>query len=257
MSRYPEQNWLHEVRKGNVPNHITFTFLSSSENVGSSYRTIWNRSTAPEYTFPAAAATMTISSSSANDTAAGTGAQYILIDYLDGDYVDAQQIAILNGQTGVTLSGSILRINNVRVVYSGSGTTNAGAIYIGTGAITSGVPANIYGYIAIGDGMARTGVYTVPANKQCMFETLLISQYAQKPSDVVLEVMPFGTNTWLQTSKYNLYQDVISQSGLVGRPIPAKTDIRWRAKVDTGTGDVSVGVGVIQCASSENDLKYP
>jgi hypothetical protein len=257
MSLRPKADWHTELRKGNIPNHITFTFLASSENVGTSYSTVWNRTSAPEYTFPAAAATMTISSSSANDTSAGTGARYVLIDYLDENYVDTQQTAILNGQTAVTLSGTPLRINNVRVVYAGSGTTNAGAIYIGTGSVTSGVPANIYGYIAIGDGMARTGIYTVPANKEVLFETITLTQYATKPSDIVLEVMPFGTNSWLQTSKYNLYQGVVFQGNLVSRPIPAKTDIRWRAKVDTGSGDVSVGVGCIQCLANENNLRYP
>jgi hypothetical protein len=46
---------------------------------------------------------------------------------------------------------------------AGTGGINAGVIYAGTGTVTTGVPANKYATIAIGDGQTLMALWTVPA----------------------------------------------------------------------------------------------
>jgi hypothetical protein len=49
------------------------------------------------------------------------------------------------------------------VTTAGSGATAAGTIYAGTGTVTSGVPATVYGMIAIGANQTQMAFWTVPA----------------------------------------------------------------------------------------------
>jgi hypothetical protein len=116
-----------------------------------------------DLSFPATALQMTVSSSSASDTAAGTGARTVLISGLDANYAVITETVTLNGQTAVTTTNSFLRINNMLVTTAGTGLANAGIIYIGSGAVTSGVPAVIYNVIAVGYNNATSSQYTIPA----------------------------------------------------------------------------------------------
>jgi hypothetical protein len=111
-----------------------------------------------------AASVLKVSSSSANDTSAGTGARTVELFGLDGDYNEINEVVILNGQTAVNTTLSYLRINRMIVRSAGSGGSNDGIIYAGTGTVTTGVPANIYATIN-GDGSNQTlmAVWTVPA----------------------------------------------------------------------------------------------
>src|SRR5210317_2657610 len=109
--------------------------------VGNSMETIWQQGGL--YSYPPSASTTTVSSSNANDTSAGTGARTVQIVGLDGDYNEISETIILNGQTAVTTTNSFLRVNRGVVLTAGSGGVNAGIIYVGTGTVTLGVPANI------------------------------------------------------------------------------------------------------------------
>jgi hypothetical protein len=106
---------------------------------------------------------MKISSSSADDAAAGTGARTISIAGLDANYNEISETVTLNGQTEVNTVNSYLRISRMFVVTAGSGATAAGTIYAGVGTVTSGVPATIYGMVAIGANQTQMAFWTVPA----------------------------------------------------------------------------------------------
>lgn len=130
--------------------------------VGNSLETIWSQGGL--YSYPGSASTMTVSSSDTNDTSAGTGARTVLISGLNGDYVETSETITLNGQTAVTTTNSYLRMNRAVVLTAGSGAGNAGIIYVGTGTVTAGVPANIYTTIAVGVNQTLQAFWTVPAN---------------------------------------------------------------------------------------------
>lgn len=125
-------------------------------------------------TFPAAGFTIGVSSTSAADTAAGTGARYVQVDFLDTSYVPHTLTIPLNGQTKVsdTLFPSLaLRINDVRVVATGTGLGNAGIVYVydDSSAVVTGTPSTatkIFHMISVGANMGQGGFFTVPAGCQ-------------------------------------------------------------------------------------------
>jgi hypothetical protein len=104
-----------------------------------------------------------ISSGSTNDTAAGTGARTVYILGINGDGSEVAETVTLNGQTAVNTTYTYTEIQRMVVMTVGSGGVNAGQIYAGTGTVTTGVPANVYGHIAVGENQSLMGHFTVPA----------------------------------------------------------------------------------------------
>lgn len=147
-----------QVSRGQITNHQSIFRSAYSSFVSSAgTRAIWNRAAA--YTFPASATSMTISSSSTADVG-----QQVLINGLDANYNPVSFVASLNGQNAVMTVQSFIRINDVIVVApNGSLAYPVGDIYVGTGTVTAGVPANVYGFVSAGDNQSLVGVYTVPA----------------------------------------------------------------------------------------------
>lgn len=121
---------------------------------------IWDGTGA--YSWPAAAATMKISSSSVADTSAGTGAQTVRVYGLNSDWEEIIVDMTLNGQTGVTIGTDLIRVHRAYALTVGSGDVNAGDVWIGTGAITAGVPAVKYAGISEGMGQTLMAIYTIP-----------------------------------------------------------------------------------------------
>jgi hypothetical protein len=150
-----------QVARGQVDGHKALYQFGINGDVGTSVETVWAQG--GTYAYPAAATVMKISSSSADDAAAGTGARTISIAGLDADYNEISETVILNGQTAVNTVNSYLRISRMFVVTAGSGATAVGTIYAGTGTVTSGVPANIFGMVAIGANQTQMAFWTVPA----------------------------------------------------------------------------------------------
>jgi len=82
---------------------------------------------------------------------------------LDANYNEVSETVTLNGQTAVTMTASLLRVNYAYVLTAGSGNGAAGDIYIGTGVVTAGVPATTYDIIKFDYNTTITGSWTVPA----------------------------------------------------------------------------------------------
>jgi hypothetical protein len=150
-----------QVARGQVDGHNALFKFGINGDVGTSIETVWAQG--GTYVYPAAATVMKISSSSANDASAGTGARTIAIFGLDANYNKINETVALNGQTEVNTTNSFLRIFRMYVVTAGSGATAAGTIYAGTGTVTSGVPANIYGMITLTANQTQMAFWTVPA----------------------------------------------------------------------------------------------
>jgi len=151
-----------QVARGQIAYHESIYKFGNNPEVADSIETIWPQGGL--YSYLSAESVLKVSSSSTNDTSAGTGARTVELFGLDGDYNEISETVTLNGQTEVNTTQSYLRINRMIVRSAGSGGANAGIIYAGTGTVTTGVPANIYATIN-GDGSNQTlmALWTVPA----------------------------------------------------------------------------------------------
>lgn len=114
------------------------------------------------YSFLGTATALTISSASTDDTAAGTGARTIRVFYLDANYNEQTADITMNGQSAAATTITALRVYRAYVLTAGSGGVNAGNIWIGSGTITTGVPANKYAAILAGNGQTLMAIYTIP-----------------------------------------------------------------------------------------------
>jgi hypothetical protein len=149
-----------QVSRGQIQGHSVVTIAGYNSDVDTSWEMI---TPVGNLSYAASALQMTVSSSDADDTSAGTGARTVLITGLDADYAVISETVTMNGQTAVTTTNSYLRINSMLVTTAGTSLANEGIIYIGTGTVTSGVPATVYNVIAAGFNNATSSQYTVPA----------------------------------------------------------------------------------------------
>ena len=234
-----------DVRQGKIPGTNLFNIDGENPDfaAGGAIETVWGFGGL--YSFPAAAATLAIQSSDANDTLAGTGAQKVRVVGLDANYVGISETVDMNGLTTVNTVATFLRVNTFFVVQAGSGGTNAGAITALNGADTV---ANM----AIGDSRAIQAVFTVPAGRNAI---VLDERWGVDDLGLVEGVFLVGDETGLFTRS-----DIV-RFGASGEPYPStptgymfnvreKNDIEGVAQVATKAGNptnvtVTVAFGVL------------
>lgn len=204
--------------------------------VGTGETTVWNETTTL-VAYPAVATLVTVSSSSANDTAAGTGARTITLSGLDAAFNPLTETVTLNGQTAVTSVNLYYRLNPLATLTAGSGGKNAGVIYAGTGTVTAGVPATIYSSMAVGYNESHQAFYTVPAGM-----TAYATDVSATSDTAGVQILLYSrTNGGLFTVRRTNQIGISGFSRVNQLPIsfPAGTDIEYRALVATGTAKVS------------------
>jgi hypothetical protein len=182
-----------QVARNQISWHQSITVFGFNSDVDTSIETVWPYGGI--LTFPAAALQLSVSSSSADDAAAGTGARTVYLEGLDSNHNTISEIVTLNGLTAVTTTNSYLHINNCYVKTAGSGNSAAGTIYFGTGTVTSGVPATVYDVIQFDYNSRITGSYTVPAGYTAYVSQGLFSSGQVSGSNAVTgRLMTRGTN---------------------------------------------------------------
>lgn len=188
-----------QVARGQIQGHRNVTVFGFNPDVDTTQVSVWPLPSL--ITFPSSAIQMTVSSSNANDTSAGTGARTIVVQGLDADYNEVTETVTLNGQTAVTMTASLLRVNYAYVATAGSANSAAGDIYIGTGLVTAGVPATVYDIIKLDYNNTTTGSYTVPAGYTAYFSQGLFSTgQATGSTKVEGRLLTRGTNNIRMTA---------------------------------------------------------
>jgi len=97
-----------QAARSQISFHKTLFKYGYNPNIINVDETIWDGGGI--YAYPAAAAIMYVSSSSANDTSAGTGARTVLVSGLDANYNEVEETVTLNGQTQVATTTEFLRV---------------------------------------------------------------------------------------------------------------------------------------------------
>lgn len=147
------------------------------------------------YPFQATAQLLEIVSTSAADTAAGTGMRSVTVEGLDASYNEISETVTLNGVGVVPLVRRFLRINNCTGAAVGSGGTNVGVVTlrVAGGGATQAI-------IDTGDSRAQQAIFTVP-NGKTAFLTSTIFQFLRTATsaenmEIGLHVrLPQGVNT--------------------------------------------------------------
>lgn len=221
-----------EVALGNITGSVSKSIVMYNPSVSTSLVDIWGGG--GNLSYPTAGETWEVLSSSANDTTAGSGAQSIIVNSLTTDYIQQTEVVALNGTTPVVLSNTHFRPDGAVALPTGAGQENAGDITIrvsGGGATRQFIPA--------GFGASQDTHFTVPAGKTLI--GLRILSVFPKNEDGILEgsIMPFGTNTWIRSGRFSIYQNILDIP-FIAKPIALeKTDIRYQVN-STNVGPIVI-----------------
>lgn len=150
-----------QVSRGQVDGHSTVIVFGYNADVDTSEEQIWPDGGLVPH--PASAVTLSVSSTSTEDTAAGTGARTVYIEGVDNSFAAVSETVTLNGQTAVSTTNQYRAVNGFTVMTVGSTGSNVGVINAGTGIVTGGTPAVLYDAIAATFNSRTTAHYTVPA----------------------------------------------------------------------------------------------
>jgi hypothetical protein len=239
LERHSEDFALQTAR-GQVSGHKAFCQFGINTTVGTSNETVWIGSNT--YTFPAAASVLKVSSSSASDTATGTGARTVLIEGLNAAHEAVSETVSLNGQTAVNTTNSYLRVNKMIVLTAGSGGTSAGNIYAGTGDVTNGVPAVVVNQTGVLANETESGFYSVPAGHTAFINMWTMSSGNTTPDEwtrFTLRIRPFGGVFGIKAQYHIAASGIYECKAAYPLPIPEKADLEILAATSDGSASVS------------------
>lgn len=178
---------------------------------------------------------LTVSSTSNNDTVAGTGANSVRIIGLTGLLEPIEIESDLNGQTPVSISAGFSFINSIIVTNSGSSLKNEGVIHVGTGTVAGGVPATSYDQIAIGDSIASTIRYTVPTRTSLYINKINLSRHSDHIFEV--KVVTFKDGLWSVLDMFSYVETDRPQTYDIPLRIPSGTTFALEV-ISSSSGDV-------------------
>ena len=218
------------VSQGAVAGNSFTTKFGINRDTGGTMDDVWSHSST--MTYLTTAETHLVTSDSVLDTLLGTGAQVVHITGLNNSYELITEVLNLNGLTGTTTTNSYIRIFDVIVIAAGSTFCNQGNI-----SFVSTTSANLSAYIQADDNQTQQLQYTIPDSKTGYFYGGQWFVSNGKETKFDLQIRTFGSIWRTVTTVLTDISDNLTYAFPVS--IPAKTDLRIRAKATTGTHEVS------------------
>lgn len=197
-----------------------------NRNIQNSYETVWNNG-GGIYTFPTEPLTLSVSSSSSQDT------MPVLIQGLDESYQTIDDIVTLDGTTAVNSSKKFYRVNSV-VILAGSNDGDISFAHDGT----------TYAYIEAGLGSGQAMVYTTPADKCLYISTAHFTSGTVNGNRYLFsracQISSNGRTVrfWESTFSTNIVFDLAAPFR-----IPSRTDFTIEAKSSGNSNELSVYLG--------------
>lgn len=159
------------------------------------------------FTYLTSASTLTIVSSSTNDTDGGSGAHGLVIYGVDADRNSQTEVVLLTGTTPVVTTTTWLGINRAALFRSGSGQVNAGNI-----TITATTGGTTQAYIPLGEGTTQQLIFFTQAGHTVLADWMLLN--AEKISGGGSPKVTF--KGWVfsavSNSKYEVFRQVVDTS---------------------------------------------
>jgi len=155
----------NEIARGNVRNAYPVTSYGKLTTAGAATMALIRDFDGTVLNVPAGVS-LNIVSTSANDTAAGSGVRTVVLEYLNGDLELSFEVITLNGLTPVaTIADDIRWVEGLHGATFGSGGKAAGNISVTNDGTT-------YGRISTGQRTMHSSFYRVPAGKQLYITAL-------------------------------------------------------------------------------------
>jgi hypothetical protein len=134
------------------------------------------------------------------------------------------------------------------VTTAGSGGTSAGSIYVGTGTVTTGVPAVILNRTGSSSNESESAFYTVPDGYSAYITRWTMSSAnteAGASTRFVLRVRPYG-GVFGYKAVYNIAgNDIYECEAAFPLALPEKTDLEIMSLASAGSAYVSTQLQMI------------
>lgn len=239
-------NFNLQLARGQIYNHSHVFKYGFNAAVGTTAETIWLQGAA--YNWIPTAAAMKVSSASANDTAAGTGARTIRVEGLDANFDVLTEDVTMDGQTQVTTTGVFYRVHRAYVLTAGSVNTNDGIIYVYTGTETTGTPdvaGTVYTTIGAGEGQTLQAIYTIPAGYTgYMTQIEAGSKDGTNATTITLRTRVNG-GAFRTQQKFIVFKSTSQLYHDIPITIAEKTDVEVQGDAAASTTDVAASFDLI------------
>lgn len=225
----------YQLVDGGISGHSVLYKFGSNPDVGIAQETIWTEGGLYDWAgVDAAAGIVKVSSTSLQDAAGGTGALTCTIYGLSTAGAEQNEAITLTGQTAVNSTLQYSRVNRIICNTAGTNGANVGKIYVGTGAVASGVPAVKWAVVEANQNQTLMSLWTVPAGKTLYVTSALVSTNGNKGSQISFYVRPSGGLFLIKTRIYTFSNPVYLnfENPFV---VPAGSDIDCRGTA-TATG---------------------
>jgi hypothetical protein len=221
-----------QLSRGQIPGHTPRNLFGTATAIGTSFVTPWELANTAPLPFLSAQSQLTLSSSSASDTAVS-----ILINGLDDNYEIVTEVVALNGLTGVTTTKQFRFINDLITVVGNA-----------VGLVSAKVGATTYAAITAGYGRNQAAVYHVPAGYS--FYLSRIDAFSASANNDQKYFTFRNRNTFSDGRVFNVAQTSFLQRMDIQRVIPfrvpEKTCIEFQFRLNSTTADIGVfGEGVL------------
>lgn len=190
------------------------------------------------------------------DYSSQAGCHAVLIGYLDGSYAQKSEIVVTNGNVAngvVTINTDLFRINEFRVIATGSSGVPTGAVILGDNA-TPPTSTTYRSYITAGYTRARNSQYTVPAGKTLWVSAInagfssnnantyariytRAGQYSSSDQGINFKTLETaGVNIWYP------YSEVVASNGTVVVPLEEPTKIQQKVSLKVSAYASAAGI---------------
>lgn len=233
-----------EAARGNVPGYIASDKFGYNSTVGTSFEDIWDAGGTYSGWLTAASTVQVRSGGNAADTAAGAGAQKIIVSGLDENWAVAQEeITLAGASASSATTTTFIRVNRVYVSECGTyGGTNTGNIIVED---TTG--SNILAVVGAGYSQSLMFLLTVPAGHEGHLQHIDIFEDSTKSTTIRIWQRQNADVTSGGMGAARIVRFIAGSTQgelrLTGDGLPTfpeKTDIWIDAKVSSGTEGVSV-----------------
>lgn len=190
---------------------------------------------------------MQVVSSDANDGIAGTGGRTASLVGLDGNFNEIEETVTLTGTTPVDTTKKFIRVFRCSVKSVGSNGTNVGDI-----TITAKVSATVQAKILADEGQSQQAIFTIKAGHIGFLGTSFASFNSKGIKIATLQLLTRlrnaaddGHEAWEVKHELTLADGHIDFNMLGSEILPAKSDIRIRAKATAANQSIIAGFKLI------------